>query len=123
MRREYEETEENIDEEVEEDDDDDYNSESLFTSRPDDVELVEEYADAFVNEGGVETKKEAYGYALDAYLEGLGEFWASVENVNDDDEQEEAEEDNEDDEDDDEDEENDNDVEQDFDSVRDMLRS
>jgi len=53
---------------------------------------VEDYADAFVNEGGVEDKKQAYNYALDAYLEGLGEFWASVEVVDEEEYDAEAEE-------------------------------
>ena len=53
---------------------------------------MEDYADAFVNEGGVEDKKQAYNYALDAYLEGLGEFWASVEVVDEEEYDAEAEE-------------------------------
>jgi len=108
MRRDYDSEEEGkdlvaVDDEGDEEADEIANLEALFqqvsgsntasepntntnsAQRPEDVNLVEDYADAFVTEGGVQ-KKQAYGYALDAYLEGLGEFWASVQDVDEEEE-------------------------------------
>jgi len=65
----------------------------MFEQRPEDVLLVSDYASDFHGKAGVEEEK-AYGFALDAYLEGVGEFWQRVEGIDEEgvDEEEEVEE-------------------------------
>jgi hypothetical protein len=54
--------------------------EAMFSQRPEDIELIDEYAKDFTVKAGVD-EKAAYGYALDAYLEGVSEFWGHVETI------------------------------------------
>ena len=54
--------------------------EAMFSQRPEDIELIDEYAKDFSVKAGVD-EKAAYGYALDAYLEGVSEFWGQVETI------------------------------------------
>ena len=54
--------------------------EAMFNQRPEDIELIDEYAKDFTVKAGVD-EKAAYGYALDAYLEGVSEFWGQVETI------------------------------------------
>mmetsp|Transcript_7195 Transcript_7195/g.14571 ORF Transcript_7195/g.14571 Transcript_7195/m.14571 type:complete len:549 (+) Transcript_7195:112-1758(+) len=65
--------------------------EAMFTQRPEDIELIDEYAKDFTVKAGVD-EKAAYGYALDAYLEGVSEFWGQVETIQEEDAEEIAEE-------------------------------
>ena len=71
--------------EEEEDADDDFGDdlEAMFSQRPEDVKLIDEYAKDFTTKAGIE-EKDAYGYALDAYLDGVREFWGNVEAIHDD---------------------------------------
>ena len=54
--------------------------ESMFFQRPADVELLNSTAKDYQSKVGVDESK-AYGYALDAYLEGVSEFWGCVESI------------------------------------------
>ena len=71
----------------------DYGSdlETMFSQRPEDVQLIESSVKDFSEKAGLD-EKAAYGYALDAYLEGVNEFWGHVETIQEEEEVEEEEE-------------------------------
>ncbi|GMI17359.1 hypothetical protein TrLO_g12495 [Triparma laevis f. longispina] len=61
--------------------------ETMFEQRPEDVALIEESVKDFSEKAGLE-EKVAYGYALDAYLEGVNEFWGHVETIQEEEDEE-----------------------------------